>query len=126
MIPRPALLGAAATSLLGLTLLCPQLALAHEVETLPAIAAIGSLAACPVGGPSTFEDSWGDPRSSGRRHEGVDMAADRGTPVLAVVDGDAGFKRSNLGGNAIWLTTATGERFYYAHLDAWEGTSRFV
>ena len=54
------------------------------------------------------------------------MAATRGTPVLAVRSGAAEFKRSNLGGNAIWLVASTGERYYYAHLDAWEGTSRTV
>ena len=54
------------------------------------------------------------------------MAATRGTPVLAVKTGVAQFKRSNLGGNAVWLTTDSGERFYYAHLDAWEGESRPV
>lgn len=54
------------------------------------------------------------------------MEADRGTPVVAVRDGSAEFKRSNLGGNAIWLTAATGERFYYAHLDDWAGESREV
>ena len=54
------------------------------------------------------------------------MAAPRGTPVLAVRGGVAEFKRSNLGGNAIWLVTPSGERFYYAHLDAWEGSSRSV
>ncbi len=54
------------------------------------------------------------------------MAAERGTPVLAVVAGDAEFKRSNLGGNAIWLVTPSGARFYYAHLDSFEGSSRRV
>ena len=54
------------------------------------------------------------------------MAATRGTPVLAVRAGDAEFKRSNLGGNSIWLVTPSGERFYYAHLDAWKGSSRKV
>ena len=54
------------------------------------------------------------------------MAATRGTPVLAVRGGEAEFKRSNLGGNAIWLVTSYGERYYYAHLDAWEGSSRTV
>lgn len=85
-----------------------------------------TFSACPVGGVVEFTDSWGDQRSGGRRHEGVDMAADRGTPVIAVRGGDAEFKRSNLGGNAIWLITPAGDRFYYAHLDAWEGSSRAV
>lgn len=81
---------------------------------------------CPVDGQSDFVDSWDDPRSGGRRHQGVDMAAPQGTPVVAVTAGFAEFKSSNLGGNAIWLTTATGDTFYYAHLDAWEGKSREV
>jgi murein DD-endopeptidase MepM/ murein hydrolase activator NlpD len=79
-----------------------------------------------VSGSSEFIDSWGDPRSGGRRHEGVDMVAELGTPVLAARDGDAEFKRSTSGGNAIWLVTPSGERFYYAHLAARKGTSRTV
>ena len=101
-------------------------AAAHVVENPAPATRLISLDACPVGGKSEYVDSWGDLRSGGRRHEGVDMAAERGTPVLAVRDGDAEFKRSDLGGRAIWLVTPSGERFYYAHLDAWEGSSRHV
>ncbi len=54
------------------------------------------------------------------------MEALRGTPVLAVQDGLAEFKQTSLGGNSIWLVTATGERYFYAHLDAFEGASRAV
>lgn len=111
---------------LGLSWLGPQTAAAHERPATSDNIAVAPLEACPVAGPSSFIDSWGDARSSGRRHEGVDMEADRGTPVVAVHDGFAEFKRSNLGGNAIWLTSATGERFYYAHLDDWAGNSRHV
>lgn len=82
--------------------------------------------ACPIAGESTFDDSWGAPRSGGRRHEGVDLIADRGTPVVAVQSGDATFKRNRLGGNAVWITTDDGHRFYYAHLDRFEGESRAV
>lgn len=89
-------------------------------------AVVRELDACPVPDATQYVDGWGDARSAGRRHEGVDMEAPRGTPVLAVRDGAAEFKRSNLGGNAIWLTAPNGERFYYAHLDAWEGESRSV
>jgi murein DD-endopeptidase MepM/ murein hydrolase activator NlpD len=99
---------------------------AHDVTTDTEAAVVADLAVCPLVGNSEFIDSWGDPRSSGRRHEGVDLVTPRGTPVMAVRDGHAEFKRSNRGGNAIWLTTAGGERFYYAHLDAWEGESREV
>ena len=81
---------------------------------------------CPVAGPSEFVDSWGASRSGGRRHKGVDMTSDRGTPVVAALTGFAEFKRSNAGGNAVWLTTPDGDKFYYAHLDAWEGASRDV
>lgn len=98
----------------------------------PAIAAVAPevtdalLDRCPVDGPSTFEDSWGWARSGGRSHEGVDMIADRGTPIVAVRDGYAQFKSNRLGGRAIWLTAENGDKFYYAHLDAWEGESRDV
>ena len=84
------------------------------------------LRACPIDGPATFEDSWGWARSGGRRHQGVDIIADRGIPVLAVRDGSAHFKDSRLGGRSIWLTTDDGDRFFYAHLDAWEGSGRDV
>jgi murein DD-endopeptidase MepM/ murein hydrolase activator NlpD len=82
--------------------------------------------ACPIAGDAEFSDSWGDRRSGGRRHEGVDMAADRGTPVVAVLAGFAEFKNTSAGGKSIWLTTPNGDKFFYAHLDDWEGESREV
>lgn len=81
---------------------------------------------CPVAGASTFEDSWGWARSGGRRHKGVDIIADRGTPIVAVRDGSAQFKHNRLGGRAVWLTAENGDKFYYAHLDSFEGESRNV
>ena len=109
----------------GLALIPAGAASAHST-TGSQRAGVAPLDACPVDGRSEFFDDFGDARSGGRRHQGVDMVADRGTPVIAVRDGQAEFKRSNLGGNAIWLVSASGERFYYAHLDRWEGTSRNV
>ena len=84
------------------------------------------LRACPIDGAATYEDSWGWARSGGRSHEGVDMIADRGAPVVAVRGGDALFKRNRLGGNAVWLTAPNGDKFYYAHLDSFAGDSRTV
>jgi len=64
--------------------------------------------------------SWyGDPRDGGRRvHEGLDIFAPRGTPVLAAADGVVRSTRPNrLGGNVVWLSDDLGRSHYYAHLD---------
>jgi murein DD-endopeptidase MepM/ murein hydrolase activator NlpD len=74
---------------------------------------------CPVNGPAGFGDTWGAPRSGGRRHQGVDMIGARGLPLVAVVDGFVQQKTNSLGGNAVWLSGADGNKYYYAHLDSW-------
>lgn len=75
---------------------------------------------CPVGGFSTFTDTWGAPRSGGRRHQGVDFLAARGTPVVAIEDGTIErMQNGGLGGITVWLRGNGGDAYYYAHLDAW-------
>jgi murein DD-endopeptidase MepM/ murein hydrolase activator NlpD len=75
---------------------------------------------CPTGAsPAPFADTWGAPRSGGRRHQGVDMIGQRGIPVLAVVDGVAEAKQNALGGTTIWFTGVDGNSYYYAHLDGY-------
>lgn len=81
---------------------------------------------CPVAGSHTFSDTWGAPRSGGRRHQGVDMIAPPGVPLVAVKSGRVRFKTNRLGGNAVWLTANDGDTYYYAHLSRWEGSSRSV
>jgi len=81
---------------------------------------------CPVAGPNAFGDTWGAARSGGRTHQGVDMMSPFGTPLIAVVSGSVTMKTNNLGGNVIWLTGADGNKYYYAHLSSWEGSSRGV
>ena len=81
---------------------------------------------CPVAGPNAYADTWGAARSGGRSHQGVDMISPSGTPLVAVVSGSVQFKTNRLGGNAIWLAGSDGNRYYYAHLSAWEGSSRSV
>jgi peptidoglycan LD-endopeptidase LytH len=81
---------------------------------------------CPVAGASAFGDTWGAPRSGGRRHEGVDMLGATGTPLVAVVSGFASFSTNTLGGNAVSLSGSNGNRYYYAHLASWQGSSRSV
>jgi peptidoglycan LD-endopeptidase LytH len=81
---------------------------------------------CPVQGPVSFGDTWGDPRSGGRTHQGVDMIGGRGLPLVAVVDGFAQQKVNTLGGNSVWLSGADGNRYYYAHLDSWAAQGSVV
>jgi murein DD-endopeptidase MepM/ murein hydrolase activator NlpD len=80
---------------------------------------------CPMPG-SAFADTWGAPRSGGRSHQGVDMIAPRGIPIYAVTSGFATFKFNRLGGNAVSLVGDNGNRYYYGHLDSYEGVSRTV
>lgn len=86
----------------------------------------GSGIVCPVAGSHSFADTWGAPRSGGRRHQGVDMIAASGVPLVAVESGRVHFKTNRLGGNVVWLTGASGTKYYYAHLSRWEGSSRSV
>lgn len=73
---------------------------------------------CPTGdSPVAFADTWGAPRSGGRRHEGTDMIGPIGTPIYAVVDGFAKPYVEELGGFTIWLTDPAGNKWYYGHLD---------
>ena len=54
------------------------------------------------------------------------MLTSRGNPIYAVVSGSVQFKQNSLGGNAAWLAGSDGNRYYYAHMDHYEGSSRGV
>lgn len=74
---------------------------------------------CPMNAATSFTDSWGAPRSGGRSHTGVDMMGARGAPLVATESGTiTRMSDSYLGGISIYLTGASGDRYYYAHLDA--------
>jgi murein DD-endopeptidase MepM/ murein hydrolase activator NlpD len=81
-----------------------------------------SLSYFPVSGHDTTAiGSWyGDSRDAGRRrHEGLDIFAPRGTPVLAAANGVVrSTRRNRLGGNVVWLRDVFGRSHYYAHLDS--------
>lgn len=67
-----------------------------------------------------LQDSYGDPRSGGRSHQGVDIFAPRWTEAVAVMDGTiADIGNGGLGGRSIWLRGNDGRSYYYAHLEQW-------
>ncbi|MCA8830055.1 M23 family metallopeptidase [Hymenobacter pini] len=63
---------------------------------------------------------WGMERDGGtRRHEGIDIFAQRGTPVVAAASGYiTRVNETPRGGRVVWLAdTDHGQHLYYAHLD---------
>ena len=75
----------------------------------------------------SVRSGFGAERDAGiRQHEGVDIFAAAGTPVVAVTSGVAQASTNNLGGNVVWLQDVRRRRtYYYAHLQraALTGTS---
>jgi murein DD-endopeptidase MepM/ murein hydrolase activator NlpD len=86
-----------------------------EVETAPSLA-------FPVAGAGRADvgSVWADPRDGGaRRHEGIDVFAERGTPVVAAAAGRVTrVQETPRGGRVVWLSPDDRPvSLYYAHLD---------
>jgi murein DD-endopeptidase MepM/ murein hydrolase activator NlpD len=77
------------------------------------------LAVCPVGGPHAISDNFGDPRPEPgggfHWHQGDDIMAASGTPILAPFDGVASVSHSFLGGLGVYVHGEYGF-VYNAHL----------
>lgn len=73
----------------------------------------------PVAGLSTFSDDWMFPRFTPvpHLHQGTDIFADFGTPVVASGPGViVAMANTAVGGLAAWVAADDGHAFYYAHL----------
>jgi murein DD-endopeptidase MepM/ murein hydrolase activator NlpD len=89
------------------------------IPTLSGAGTGGGGGVCPVRGPVRLGQGWGAPRDGGRRrHQGIDLLAPAGTPLVAVTDGRI-TRLSNhdhgLGGISLRLTDHAGTGYYYAH-----------
>ena len=81
--------------------------------------------AFPVAGPTRFSGTFGAPRMTGTRfshaHQGTDIFAPAGTPVVAFEEGVVlRLGTDVLGGTKLWLVGQSGTRYYYAHLASYE------
>ena len=83
------------------------------------ITGTGAIQTCPVAGPTSFVDSFGDPRPGGRSHEGIDMIAAYGTPVVAVAPGTASTAGSIGGLGVVLQHDSGGDWTFYAHLSSY-------
>jgi murein DD-endopeptidase MepM/ murein hydrolase activator NlpD len=85
------------------------------IESLP-------LQACPVNGPTDVADNFGVlvdlPGVPKHIHQGNDMAAATGTPIVAPFDGNAVAEPNSLGGEAVKVY-GSGGYVYNAHLSAY-------
>ena len=75
----------------------------------------------PVAGPHTYGDQFGDPRSGGRVHEGQDLPASCGTPLIAARGGRVqatGYSDALYGYYVLIDGLATHRDYFYAHMQA--------
>ena len=83
--------------------------------------ALSKSLAFPVAGKkSNIGSFWGARRDGGRRkHQGIDIFARKGTPVVAICDGVIVEKdHTPIGGKTLWLKSGDHSwTAYYAHLD---------
>jgi murein DD-endopeptidase MepM/ murein hydrolase activator NlpD len=65
-------------------------------------------------------NTWHAPRGTDRLHEGQDIFAPRGTPVLSATEGYIlRIGENTLGGQTVSVVGAGGRVYYYAHLDSY-------
>ncbi len=99
----------------------PNLVPAGKVLSLPGGKAVAGPRSwvCPVKG-ATFVNDYGYQRpDKPAPHQGVDLFAPRGTPVVAPVAGVLGRYPNDAGGLAFQLFGNDGVRYYGAHLEAY-------
>ncbi|TDF98011.1 M23 family metallopeptidase [Paenibacillus piri] len=76
----------------------------------------------PITNNYAAERYWSENGDEIRQHEGVDIMADKGTPIYSVLDGEiVNFGWNDLGGWRITVRVDDTTQFYYAHLNGYAG-----
>jgi murein DD-endopeptidase MepM/ murein hydrolase activator NlpD len=76
-------------------------------------------------GRHRYSDDWGAARQNTGSHEGNDVFAPAGTPVLAVTDGT--LRRvgtARVPGNRLYLYSENGDYYFYGHLSSFTEEAR--
>lgn len=69
---------------------------------------------------SQIANTWGAARGEGRSHEGQDIFAPKGTPILSATSGYVvKIGDDSLGGRTVSVVGDGGRKYYYAHLDSY-------
>jgi murein DD-endopeptidase MepM/ murein hydrolase activator NlpD len=79
---------------------------------------------CPVQGPHAFSNDYGAARGGGSSHQGNDILAARGTPVVANVDGVVRPRNGAVSGLSYFLDGDDGITYFGAHLDSFGASGR--
>ena len=90
----------------------------NAVGEVDVVVRTGAIQTCPVAGPNSFVDSFGDPRPGGRSHAGTDLMTAPGTPIVAVAPGIAR-SAGSIGGLGAVVEHANGDWTFYAHLSSY-------
>ena len=119
--------GMALFAMIAIVMMLPHLDVpVREVSRHPVVAArliasdAPSQLPVPVAGvrPRQLTNSWGFPRSEGRRHQGIDIFAPRGREIISTTSGivvTVGHNRR--GGKIVRILGPGGQWHYYAHLE---------
>lgn len=76
----------------------------------------------PLAGKANFSHDWGFPRYTPvpHLHQGTDVFADFGTPIVSSEAGKVIQKgTAGAGGISVWLRGDSGMAYYYAHMQSW-------
>lgn len=76
--------------------------------------------ACIIAAPYHFRDTWGHPRSGGRRHKGTDVMGQMNAQVYAFTHGRISrLSNGGLGGISVYLWGDDGVEYFYTHLNGY-------
>lgn len=91
----------------------------QRVASTGSAARVSAGMVCPLDRPRHFINSWGHPRSGGRRHRGTDIMGPLGIPVRAITDGVWLIQRRGRSAG-LWgvLRGDNGDHYWYMHLDS--------